>query len=699
MGPTQPDLKPHLEHSHTPGHRHDVADHAHADGQAEILDLDAEVLAEHTASIVTWLPLERSPRRIVDLGCGTGAGTFALLARFPEAQVTAVDVSVDNLHRLREKACEAGVTDQVHTVQADLDSSWPDLGEPDLVWVSAALHHMADPDRILRRVRDTLAPDGLLVVVELADFPRFLPDDAPENRPGLEQRCHAAINHSNAERLPHRGADWGPRLAAAGFTAAGERTVTVDIERSRSEAVGRYALSGLRRMRGALASALNSAVNSALNSALSPDDLAALDELLDTDSPRGLLHRDDLVLRTERAVWAARPDGAASQNIAPHSVPAEHEAWQQGRWEEIAGANGKAKVVARGLVTDRETHLIPGVPGRWSTTGAGALTVAAVAADGVRVGGEVVDGTAEVAPGAALEFPGGRVGFAGGADGSYGLVVTDPQAVARSGLSGIDAYRYDPAWVFEGSYRAAPEGRRIEVGRLTAPPSTEAILAPVDLVVTIDNTEYVLAVLEDMPGQRLVIFTDETNGTGTPEIGRWLVLPLLEPGSTLPVDFNRATLSHHHLAPTVFTCPLSPPGNHLPMRVEAGERSLVHTGEKILKDRSATFLRHLENRDWAGARAMCADTATVWHNDGKGEEPIEQTMANMRNQISGIESMRYDVTRQLSERDEVLQQHVINVVTKNGAHVQVHAAAYFRFENGLITRIEEYASAPSEGDA
>src|SRR3954466_5081725 len=63
---------------------HQHAHHQHGDGgEAEILDLDAEVLAEHTASITAWLPLQTDPRHIVDLGCGTGAGTFALLDRFP----------------------------------------------------------------------------------------------------------------------------------------------------------------------------------------------------------------------------------------------------------------------------------------------------------------------------------------------------------------------------------------------------------------------------------------------------------------------------------------------------------------------------------------------------------------------------------------------------------------------------------------
>lgn len=65
----------------------------------------------------------------------------------------------------------------------------------------------------------------------------------------------------------------------------------------------------------------------------------------------------------------------------------------------------------------------------------------------------------------------------------------------------------------------------------------------------------------------------------------------------------------------------------------------------------------------------------------------------MKGQIHTIESMRYDITRQLSQSGEVLQQHVVHVATKNGMRGEVHAAVYFRFDDaGLITRIEEYAN-------
>ncbi|WP_329500278.1 methyltransferase [Kitasatospora herbaricolor] len=292
----------HDGHRHS-SHQHDGHGHQGPEGdahdQTELLDLDAEVLAEHTASVIAWLPVGPGPRRIVDLGCGTGAGTLALAEHFPAAELTAVDSSAAHLERLREKAAAAGAADRVRLVEADLDApAWPDLGRPELVWASASMHHMADPDRTLRQVHDLLAPGGLFAVVELAGFPRFLPADAPADAPGLEERCHAVLDRHHAEQLPHRGADWGTLLRKAGFTVEGERTITVDItvgiDPARTDAVARYALSGLRRMRGGI------------ESTLSPEDLAALDRLLDTDGPHSILRRDDLGVRTERTVWAAR---------------------------------------------------------------------------------------------------------------------------------------------------------------------------------------------------------------------------------------------------------------------------------------------------------------------------------------------------------------------------------------------------------
>jgi hypothetical protein len=118
-----------------------------------------------------------------------------------------------------------------------------------------------------------------------------------------------------------------------------------------------------------------------------------------------------------------------------------------------------------------------------------------------------------------------------------------------------------------------------------------------------------------------------------------------------------------------------------------------------VEDKAITYLRHLENRQWADARSMCTEKATVWHNDGKGDSTIDENISGMEAQIAPIESMRYDITRQFSGPEEVLQQHVVNVVTKDGGLFRVDAAVYFRFENGLISRIEEYAGSPGGGEA
>ncbi|WBQ08389.1 class I SAM-dependent methyltransferase [Kribbella sp. CA-293567] len=284
--------------AHVPTHDHgDSHDHHHhqAGGQADLLDLDAEILAEHTAAVTEWLPLSTAPRQIVDLGSGTGAGTFALLDRFPDSHVTAVDASVEHLQRLRANACDRGVEDRVHTLQADLDgAAWPDLGTPELVWASASMHHMTNPDLVLRAVHDLLAPGGLFAVIELAGFPLFLPEGPSKDQPSLEERLHAEANRRQTEQMPHRGADWGPMLTAAGFTVEGERTITVNIAGSSNEVIGRYALGGLQRFRTAVADRISAA------------DLAELDQILDTTSPHSILRRDDLVMRSERTVWAAR---------------------------------------------------------------------------------------------------------------------------------------------------------------------------------------------------------------------------------------------------------------------------------------------------------------------------------------------------------------------------------------------------------
>jgi SAM-dependent methyltransferase len=264
---------------------------------AGLLDLDAEVLHSYLSEVTAWihaLAADLHPSRILDLGSGTGTGAFALLQRFEGSDVIALDISAPLLHRLADKARVLGVAERVCTVQADLDTAWPAIDPVDLVWASSSLHHMADPGRVLTGVFAALRPGGLLAVIEIDSFPRFLPDDLGLGRPGLEARCHAALAERQADEVPQLGSDWSARLCQAGFTIEAQRPFAINLTPPLPASAGRYAQASLRRIR------------SSLNGRMGADDLAALDALIDSDGPDSVLQRDDLTVRTARTVWVVR---------------------------------------------------------------------------------------------------------------------------------------------------------------------------------------------------------------------------------------------------------------------------------------------------------------------------------------------------------------------------------------------------------
>ncbi|WP_290051943.1 class I SAM-dependent methyltransferase [Amycolatopsis solani] len=256
---------------------------------AQLLDLDGEVLQTYLADLTAWLAslFGRRPAHIIDLASGTGTGALALARQFPAASVTALELSPQLLHRLREQASSQGVGDRVRGIQADLDQPWPPMDGADLVWAASALHHLADPGKAFARAFQALRPGGWTAVTEMDFFPRLLPEDVGVGRPGLESRLHAALN----TRPPW---DWSGHLAAAGFVAVATRPFVVDLEPPLPPATGQYAHASLSRLR------------TPASGLLAADDLAALDVLLDPDHPLGVLRRPDLTVRTTRTTWVGR---------------------------------------------------------------------------------------------------------------------------------------------------------------------------------------------------------------------------------------------------------------------------------------------------------------------------------------------------------------------------------------------------------
>jgi tRNA (cmo5U34)-methyltransferase len=110
------------------------------------------------ATILDYLP--DNPRRILELGCGTGILTEMILDRFPGAEVTGIDLSPE---MLRIASGKPALRD-VKFIEGDLRDAWP-AGPYDAVVTSLCIHHVSPGERaeVVRRARDALSPGGRFV--------------------------------------------------------------------------------------------------------------------------------------------------------------------------------------------------------------------------------------------------------------------------------------------------------------------------------------------------------------------------------------------------------------------------------------------------------------------------------------------------------------------------------------------------------
>lgn len=104
-----------------------------------------------------WLP---APRRVLELGCGSGNLTQQVLHRFPRAELVAVDASSRMIEVAQQRlASEARLTFQHQTFQ---QLEFPD-DSFDLVVSSISLHHLRDAEKgtLFGAVRRWLEPQGI----------------------------------------------------------------------------------------------------------------------------------------------------------------------------------------------------------------------------------------------------------------------------------------------------------------------------------------------------------------------------------------------------------------------------------------------------------------------------------------------------------------------------------------------------------
>ena len=156
----------------------------------------------------------------------------------------------------------------------------------------------------------------------------------------------------------------------------------------------------------------------------------------------------------------------------------------------------------------------------------------------------------------------------------FAVRIWDKESRHRKEFTGIERYPVSAKWRIEAQWLPYDPPKKIKVPSII-PEYLEEYPVPGVALLTIDAKQYRLEpVLEEPNGDYFFIFGDKTNGKETYGGGRYLYAKPAKDGKVI-IDFNKA-----YNPPCAFTeyatCPLPPPGNRLPISVNAGEKNYEH---------------------------------------------------------------------------------------------------------------------------
>lgn len=280
--------QPHAAHG-----AHDWAERvAHLEFEAELL---APILDE-AVSLLRAHGAGEPVRRILDVGCGPGVASVSLAHAFPDAQVVASDRAPAMLAMVRARADRNGLGDRISTQVADLAVGLGVGGPFDLAWASMVLHHLADPERVLRELHGVLRPGGLVGLVEFGPPPRSLPEDLGFGEPGFEGRLVDAMGGTSEGHVPvgAQRRDWTATMSQVGFEPRAQRTLMLTLHAPLAERTRRWIFQKF------------AFAEHQVRDRLSATDCATLAILVDAADSRSVMRRQDLVLDEGRTLYIAR---------------------------------------------------------------------------------------------------------------------------------------------------------------------------------------------------------------------------------------------------------------------------------------------------------------------------------------------------------------------------------------------------------
>ena len=154
----------------------------------------------------------------------------------------------------------------------------------------------------------------------------------------------------------------------------------------------------------------------------------------------------------------------------------------------------------------------------------------------------------------------------------FGIRLKDPDSEYRRHFTRLEYFQADEAWRVTARFVAEPK----KIPILNVLGQTEESECPGYAVFRLAGQEVRLYPILEEPGAKelFYIFKDQTSGKETYGAGRFLYSDLPRDGKVV-LDFNKAYNPPCSFTPYA-TCPLPPPENRLPVRVEAGEKKYGH---------------------------------------------------------------------------------------------------------------------------
>ena len=121
----------------------------------DVSDIDIDSYFAHARRDIEPL-LPKSAKRVLEIGCSSGATLAWLRDRWPQAEMIGVDGHAPLEPIIRERAGRA----LIH----DLEKPLPDMGQFDLILALDVLEHLRTPEQVLVDLAGRLTGDGVCIV-------------------------------------------------------------------------------------------------------------------------------------------------------------------------------------------------------------------------------------------------------------------------------------------------------------------------------------------------------------------------------------------------------------------------------------------------------------------------------------------------------------------------------------------------------